>query len=161
MDDTELLDTCSADITALNKAHGLQDVIAQVKSGAVQRIRDKYGPQDGRKTLEMWKKIKGTLNRHERIFSVLRDDFKNDEARFFAFFQLPSTAGKPKVYLSLRKMAGAIPRMRKQIEEERNNVQYQNLESGTFSDALWEQRWAGQNDFEVWRSMGKESYDNL
>lgn len=159
--DAELLATCSADITALKKANSLEEVITQVKSGELQRIRDKYGPGRGRKTFPRWAKMKATVNRHERIFALLHDEFDNDEARFFAFFRLPSTTSQLNGYQSIRKISGAIPRMRKQVDDERKNMQYQDLESGAFSDALWKQRWPGQNDFEVWRSMGKESYEGL
>ncbi|KAF7973324.1 hypothetical protein HWV62_15575 [Athelia sp. TMB] len=159
--DTELLDTCSMDIDALNKVHGLVEVIAQVKSGAVQRMRDKYGPQKGRKTLSQWARIKVTVNRRERVFEILQDYFDNDEARFLAFFQLPPAPGNPTSYLPYRKVAGAIPHMKKDVEAEKKDVQYQDPESGEFSDALWQERWPGKNDFEVWRLMGKESYEKV
>lgn len=161
--EAELLATCQMDIEALTKANGLEDVIAQVQSGEVQRIREKYGPDlKHRRAIPKWSSIKSTLNRRERVFGVLRDDFNNDEARFFAFFKLTSTAGKrPTTYQSVRKIAGALPHMREDVNEEKAAVQYQDPQSGIFSDALWQQRWQGQNEFEVWRSMGKESYTGL
>lgn len=157
----QVLAACELDILALNKVDGLEEVIAQAKSGEVQRIRDTYGPQKGRPTIPKWASIKVTINRRERVFGVLKDDFNNDEARFFAFFQLVPTNKKPNPHRSIRQIAGATPHMRDQVDEERKNVQYQDLQSGIFSDALWEQRWPGQNGWEVWRSMGKESYDGL
>lgn len=159
---TELLATCHMDIEALNRANGLEDVIRQVQSGEVQRIREKYGPDlKHRRAIPKWNSIKSTLNRRERVFGVLQDDFNNDEARFFAFFELASTAGRPTTYQSVRKIAGALPRMREDVNAEKAAVQYQDTQSGIFSDALWQQRWQGQNGFEVWRSMGKESYKGL
>lgn len=155
--DAELLATCSMDITALERAAGLVEVITQVKSGEVQRIREKYGPQKGRDTFSKWKSMKTTITRRERVFGVLQNDFNNDEARFFAFFQITPPDG----YQSIRKIAGAIPRMRTQVDEEMALVQYKDPESGEFSDILWQEKWEGQNGFEVWRAMGKESYDRL
>ena len=90
-----------------------------------------------------------TITCRERVYAVLEDYFNDDEAHFLAFFQLPSTPGKPNSCQPYRKIAGAIPHMKKDVEAEKKDVRYQDPESGEFSDALWQQRWPGQNDFEV------------
>ncbi|KAF8060117.1 hypothetical protein FPV67DRAFT_1453087 [Lyophyllum atratum] len=75
-------------IQALNRASNLRDVIAQVESGAVAWMRDLYGPQEGHSAHPLWKRMKVTINRREKVFSQLMDplEFAGNKERFFAFF---------------------------------------------------------------------------
>lgn len=85
------LHSCTLDIESLARADGLHEVIMQLRSGEVQRIRDKYGPTDTMKAKPQWEHIKNTMSKRERLHKILRDDFGDDEAKFLKFFQVPDS----------------------------------------------------------------------
>jgi hypothetical protein len=126
----------------------------QVDSGEVRRIRDLYGPQKGRLAFPVWARIKVTITRRERVHEQLSTEFQGDKDRFFNFFTL--TPGKDALR-PYRKIAEAIPQMRKDLKAEMALPAYLDM-AGAFSMALWEQRWAGRNRWEVWRELGQEQY---
>jgi hypothetical protein len=156
------------DIQALNTANGLRDVIEQVESGQVKRIRDLYGPKSKKNTATdttgvSWNKIKGTITKRERIYDQLVKQFGGDKDRFFDFFTIQGTSRKRKnrngndELQALRKVADAIPHCMGDVTREKEMAIYLNS-SGQFSNELWAQKWAGKNDWEVWRELGKEQY---
>jgi hypothetical protein len=164
----DLLRTCGMDIQALNTANGLRNVIEQVESGQVKRIRDLYGPKSGKNTATdttgvSWNKIKGTITKRERIYDQLVKQFGGDKDRFFDFFTIQGTSRKRKnrngngELQALRKVADAIPHCMGDVTREKEMAIYLNS-SGQFSNELWAQKWAGKNDWEVWRELGKEQY---
>ena len=138
----------------LERAKNLGAVIAQVESGEVARIRERYGPCKDRRTDPFWFKIKVTVTRRERVYEQLAKDFKGDKDRFFSFF---ATGDKNNPMRSYRRIAEAIPQMRTDIETEQALPCYLN-EDGSFSASLWELRWPGKNCWEIWRELGKEHY---
>lgn len=158
-----ILNVCESDIEALTRAEGLRDVIAQVKSGQVRAIRDKYGPQKGRNSNSMWGRIKGAVTRRERLYEVLfKQEFGEDESRFFAFFTREQRATKKRVpeeetLWAFRLVVQAIPHMQADIQAERTKLCYSDS-SGGFSDEIWQDKWQGQNNMEIWRAIGKENY---
>jgi hypothetical protein len=170
----DLLQTCTVDIQALNTANGLRDVISQVESGQVQRIRDLYGPKPMKTTATTittitttptvkWKNIKGTITKRERIYEQFDSQFKKDKNRFFNFFIIQDTSRKRKhkggdeELQAMRKVVEAIPRCKADVKSEMKRQIYLDS-SGQFSDELWAQKWAGKNHWEVWRELGKEWY---
>jgi hypothetical protein len=60
--DAAILASGELDIQALERAMNLREVIEQLERGDVQRIRDKYGLQQGRAAHPMWQRIKVTIN---------------------------------------------------------------------------------------------------
>lgn len=156
-----ILDVCERQIDALTRAEGLRDVIDQVKSGRVQAIRDKYGPQKGRTSNPMWGKIKGAVTRRERLYEVLfRDEFGEDESRFFTFFTRERKSAQQEDSLqAFRPVVQAIPHMQADIKAEKTKPCYFDS-SGYFSDVIWQDVWEGQNNMEIWRAIGKENYSS-
>jgi hypothetical protein len=61
--DAAILASGELDIQALESATNLREfeVIEQLERGDVQRIRDKYGPQQGRAAHPVWRRIKVTI----------------------------------------------------------------------------------------------------
>ena len=84
-------------IEALEHAMNLQEVVEQLERGDVQRIRDKYGPQQGRASDRIWPRIKVTVNRRERLYHQLKDpgEFNSDKERFFKFFTATNHTSMP------------------------------------------------------------------
>jgi hypothetical protein len=153
-----ILAACEVDIEALNRAEGLRDVIAQVKSGQVQAIRQKYGPQIGRVTDPMWAKIKGAVTRRERLYALFEQEFGSNEGQFFAFFRRDRRKGDREDSLqAFRQVVQAIPHMERELAAEKEKSTYLD-DSGTFSEAVWESTWNGANKMEIWRAIGKENY---
>ena len=162
------------DIQALTRAANLREVIEQMERGDVERIRDKYGPREGRPSDPMWASIKVTVNRRERLYHQLMDpgEFGGNKEQFFAFFASPrgtaengSSHRKRKAdddelsadTIPFRLVTEAIPRRDKDIKLEREKPEYRS-EGGSFSIERWRERWGEANDWEVWRALGKEHY---
>ncbi|KAJ7472502.1 hypothetical protein FB451DRAFT_1367472 [Mycena latifolia] len=163
--DSMILASGSMSIEALTRADGLRDVIAQHESGAVAKIRDLYGPVKGRETNPMWKNIKVTITRRERLVLEFQNEFQGDKEKFFSFFTTTdpgSTGNKRKApepvekIRPLRRVVEAIPHRDKDLKTEQQLEDYQN--SGVFSEDLWVTKWAGYNKWEIWRAIGKEKY---
>lgn len=182
-----VLDQCKLDIQSLKRAEGLRDVISQVESGEVQRIREQYGPQHGRAALVQWASIKGAVTKRERVYRVLEADFRGDKNAFFAFFTDPEVTNEsstkamrrkkrrrtdsnlgdyPKTAIgdvhdnlrAFRRVVEAIPRVEAIVKVEMAKDEYQDSATGEFSQDLWDQRWHGANGWEIWRALGKEYY---
>jgi hypothetical protein len=163
----KVLDACSLDLKALNMAKNLREVIAQVDSGQVKDIRDRYGPTRGSAgSSAQWKMVKTVVNKRERIYTQLASEFNGDKDRFFAFFTIParkrkSLPGKSTVDgVQLRpsnKVAAAIYVRDKDLKEEMKSSDYHDG-NGHFQGDLWETRWQGRNQWEIWRELGKERY---
>jgi hypothetical protein len=167
-----LLDACSLDLKALNMAKNLKEAIAQVESGQVKEIRERYGPTHGSAgSSAEWKMVKTVVNKRERIYGQLASEFDGDKDRFFAFFTVePSTEHtkkqKPRrgkfavdgVQLRpLNKVAAAIYIRDKDLTEEKKSSDYCDS-NGSFRKDLWEARWGRMNQWEIWRELGKERY---
>ena len=158
-------------IEALEHATNLREVVEQLERGDVQRIRDKYGPQQGRASDRIWARIKVTVNRRERLYHQLKDpgEFNDDKDHFFKFFtatrntSMPATGRKRKVaegdlgMVPYRRIVEAIPHRDKDIQEERGSPAYWD-ETGTFSSQRWHERWGNSNNWEIWRVLEKEHY---
>ncbi|KAH7904815.1 hypothetical protein BJ138DRAFT_1018596 [Hygrophoropsis aurantiaca] len=161
--EASILRLCTADITALDRAETLRDMIIQVENGSVQRIRDRYGPVPGRASDPMWKTLKGKVTKRERLHQQLIEQFDSNKERFFAFFTVDigsAKRSKKKHSPCLRPsrlVVEAIPHLTRDLKEERKKDMYQDGE-GRFAAHLWEARWGDANDWEVWRIMGKEFY---
>jgi hypothetical protein len=140
----------------------LREVIEQLERGDVQRIRDKYGPQQGCAAHPMWGRIKVTINRHERLHRQLVDpgEFDGDKERFLEFFavarnKLTHRRKRKKdnedelEMLPYRLVVEAVPHRDKDIREEKKRPMY--CDGGM--------RVGGEaNDWEVWRRLDKEYY---
>jgi len=151
------------EIQALNRVTDLRGVIDQVECGGVQRIRDEYGPRRGRAPHPVWSTIKGTINRHERVYHQLVDpgEFAGNKERFFAFFADPRRqkrkADEGSNLIPYRLVAEAIPPRDKDIRQEKEGAKYRD-EAGLFSVQRWKQQWGEANDWEIWRALEKERY---
>ena len=167
--DTAILASGQLDIQALEHATNLWEVIDQLECGDVQRIRDKYGPQEGRAAHSMWPKIKVTINRRERLYHQLMDpsEFGGNKDHFFEFFTVAhdvlahgrkrkANRDDPEM-VPYRLIVEAVPHRDKDIQEERQSPMYQD-EAGSFSSQHWHERWGNVNDWEVWRMLKKEYY---
>jgi len=146
-------------------------VVEQLERGDVQRIRDKYGPRQGRASDRMWARIKVTVNRRERIYHQLKDpgEFNSDKEHFFKFFtatrntSMPATGRKrtpaegDSGMVPYRRIVEAIPHRDKDIREERESPAYRD-ETGSFSSQRWHERWGNSNNWEIWRVLEKEYY---
>ena len=151
-----MLASCSLDIEALTRAEGLCDVIAQVESGQVQAIREKYGPQRRRPTHLMWGKIKVAITRRERLYTLFKEQFQGDKDRFFAFFKKQQKSNEGHAFMAFRAVVEAIPHMERDLAAEKEKPEY--FAFNSFSDAIWDNKWKLQNKMEIWRAIGKESY---
>jgi hypothetical protein len=58
---------------------------------------------------------------------------------------------------AFRLVVQAIPHMQADIQAERTKLCYSDS-SGGFSDEIWQDKWQGQNNMEIWRALGKENY---
>lgn len=163
--DSMILSSGALNIEALKRADGLREVITQVRTGVVANMRDLYGPKQGRATNPMWANIKGTITRRERLASELNTEFNGNTEKFFAFFTfVPEVGGKKRKATTasveklrpLRLVVQAIPHRNKDLQHEKESNNYQ--QDGVFSDQLWLSAWAGKNQWEIWRAIGKEKY---
>lgn len=168
-EDHAVLQACQLELDALSHASSLREVIKQVEEGHVQQIRDKYGPKKGRPSHPLWENIKSTVNRRERLYAQLKNEFAGEKEHFFDFFTRrpedgPSVAssskGKRKAsgesLFPLRKVVEAIPRRDKDLAGERLRDVYRDDILGDFSEAKWCEHWGSRNSWEVWRAMGME-----
>ncbi|KAJ7141970.1 hypothetical protein C8R46DRAFT_1233343 [Mycena filopes] len=167
-----LLDDLSTTIAGLERCAGLRDVIRQIESGAVQAIRDRYGPSEvGRRGTahESWPRYSNLVSKRERLDRVLKQDFGGNKEVFFAFFTVPPPASKKRKrpvdepitseehFRSFRKIVEAIPWRDDDITSERRKAEYLGSD-GKFDDGRWIERWGTKNSWEVWREIGKERY---
>ena len=58
----------------------------------------------------------------------------------------------------MRKLVEAITQMEKDIVVQKQHSPYLGSD-GQFSMALWQAAWGDQNDWEVWRQLGLETYN--
>ncbi|TFY81454.1 hypothetical protein EWM64_g2559 [Hericium alpestre] len=84
----DMLKACEEEILSLESTEDLRDILEQVKNGRVQRMRDRYSPQPGRKANPNWKNVKVTVNRCERLYREFVGEFGADKARMFNFFSV-------------------------------------------------------------------------
>ncbi|KAJ7794013.1 hypothetical protein B0H14DRAFT_2622308 [Mycena olivaceomarginata] len=163
-----ILQDLSEIIVGLQRCEGLQDVITQIESGAVQKIRDRYGPVEvgHRNTAQPnWKQYAGLVSKRERLGRILTEDFSGDKDRFSVFFTTPPprpnrrarTEEQPPTehFRSFRKTIEARPWCESDISAERRQAGYCGT-TGEFSQVLWEERWGDQNMWEIWRQLGGE-----
>jgi len=171
VNDVTVLNSCHLDIENIQRAQDLRDAIEQVENGAVSRVRECYGPRDGRAADEMWGRLKGKITKRERLYALLTGAFKGDKDNFFDYFTIPESPGcKNKKQRSskgshcrrklvgLRLVVEAIPHCQKDLQDERRNAVYVDPVSGCFSEELWMAVWGDWNDWHVWRALGKECY---
>ncbi|KAK7034808.1 hypothetical protein R3P38DRAFT_3493032 [Favolaschia claudopus] len=162
-----LLDDLSRDIEGLSRCEGLRDIIQQVESREVARIRDRYGPSDGRRGTAdpSWSKYKNIVSKRERLYRILSEDFRGDKDRFFSFFTVPQMPKKRKRMVedeerlrSFRKIVEAAPWCEADILLEHQKEQYYGP-NGEFSELRWTEHWGSMNCWEVWREIKKERYE--
>ncbi|KAK7029927.1 hypothetical protein R3P38DRAFT_2932454 [Favolaschia claudopus] len=162
-----LLDDLSRDIEGLSRCEGLRDIIQQVESGEVARIRSRYGPSDGRRGTAdpLWSKYKNIVSKRERLYRILSEDFEGNKDRFFSFFTVPQIAKKRKRVIededrlrSFRKIVEAVPWCEADLQVERRKEQYHGL-NGEFCESRWAEHWGTMNCWEVWREIEKERYE--
>ena len=151
-------------VAALDRARNLHKIIQQVENGDVARIRERYGPQEGRAAHSMWPKIKLAVTRRERVSWELMVEFGGDRDRFFGFFVKQASSRKRKAVegdnetVAYRKLVQAISRRDRDLQDEQeNNVIYRD-DRGEFSESRWLEKWGTLNRWEVWRALGKEQY---
>ncbi|KAK7012493.1 hypothetical protein R3P38DRAFT_2550330 [Favolaschia claudopus] len=166
-----LLDDLSKEIEGLARCEGLRDIIQQVESGEVSRIRARYGPSEGRRGTAdpSWPKYKNIVSKRERLYRILSEDFAGDKQRFFAFFTVPQIPKKRKRakeeadspedhFRSFRKIVEAAPWCEADLAVERGKEQYHGS-NGEFSDMQWAAKWGTRNSWEIWREVGNERYE--
>ncbi|KAK6972280.1 hypothetical protein R3P38DRAFT_3485618 [Favolaschia claudopus] len=168
-----LLDDLSKEIEGLARCEGLRDIIQQVESGAVAKIRARYGPSDGRRGTAdpSWPKYKNIVSKRERLYRILSEDFAGDKQRFFTFFTVPQIPKKRKRakeepesledsehFRSFRKIVEAAPWCEADLLAEREKEQYHGS-NGRFCDLQWAGKWGTMNSWEIWRELGDERYE--
>ncbi|KAJ7660297.1 hypothetical protein DFH06DRAFT_1130189 [Mycena polygramma] len=82
---------------SLERCEGLPAIIQQIESGAVQAIRDRYGPSKPgqRGTADAsWPKYSNLVSKRERLHRILTQDFEGDKGRFLAYFSVSPPATK-------------------------------------------------------------------
>lgn len=166
------LDDLSTAIAGLERCEGLRAIIQQIESGAVQVIRDRYGPSKPgqRGTADAnWSKYSNLVSKRERLHRILIQDFAGDKERFFHFFSVPPPVTKKRKraanepttfdehFRSFRKIVEAVPWCEADLTTERQKDEYLGAD-GSFSEALWSGRWTTMNGWEVWREIGRERY---
>ncbi|KAJ7137298.1 hypothetical protein C8R46DRAFT_1357612 [Mycena filopes] len=167
-----VLDDLSTVVAGLERCQGLQAIIQQIESGAVQAIRDRYGPSKPghRGTADpSWPRYSNLVSKRERLYRILIQDFGGNKERFFNFFSVPPPVAKKRKraddepttvedhYRSFRKIVEAVPWCEADLATERRNNQYLGAD-GNFSEDLWKGRWKTSNGWEVWREIGRERY---
>ncbi|KAJ7444235.1 hypothetical protein B0H11DRAFT_2342832 [Mycena galericulata] len=134
--DSIILASGGVNVEALNRADGLREVVAQLKSGACGK-----DPST----------IKVTITRRERLQGGLDAEFHGDLEKFFSFFTTTDIrAGKkgksrqPAEKLRpMRLVVQAIPHRDKDLEAEKLLEKYHH--GGVFSQEMWESEWSGMN----------------
>ncbi|GJE89367.1 hypothetical protein PsYK624_054660 [Phanerochaete sordida] len=162
------LRSCELDIDSLERPANLREVLDQLESGHVERIRKAYGPSAGRASSPQWKGIRNTVTKRERLYEVFKTDFASDRCAFLSFFRIPAAAKKRKgqkpqnaeqeAFRPFRAVVEAIPHVTEDIDTEMAKAEYRGGVSGEFSDALWKARWGTMNRWEVWRALDLELY---
>ncbi|TCD59838.1 hypothetical protein EIP91_011334 [Steccherinum ochraceum] len=151
---------------------GLPGVLRLLESGAIRRIREAYGPMEGRKPHPNWKQVKIKVNRHERVGKQVVKYFNNNKDAFLKFFVMtedsrPAGSRKRKLrsssepqYRAYRLVSQAIPHMEADVNRHRKEVQYADPATGEFSEQRWRARWGDVSDnwWMVWRELGLERY---
>ncbi|KAJ7610076.1 hypothetical protein FB45DRAFT_761555 [Roridomyces roridus] len=168
-----LLEDLSTVIAGLERRDGLDQIIDQVESGAVAKIRALYGPKDGqpKSAHKSWGSFKNIVSKRERLHRILTEDFGGDKSLFFSYFTAPPTADKPPArkkiktdddlkskYRPYRKIVEARPWCEADLVVEREKGQYRTV-TGEFSTELWVARWGSKNSWEVWREIARECYN--
>ncbi|KAF8837493.1 hypothetical protein BDN67DRAFT_1004905 [Paxillus ammoniavirescens] len=133
-EDQAILQACQAEFGALSRASSLCEVIGQVEEGRVQQIRDKYGPCKGCRPHPLWGNVKVTVNRRERLYAQLMNEFAGDKVHFFDFFtrqpqdESGSSKGKRKAssesLFALCKVVEAILRWDEDLRGEAERLQF-------------------------------------
>ncbi|KAI4522607.1 hypothetical protein K525DRAFT_198431 [Schizophyllum commune Loenen D] len=167
-DDVAISNTSVVNLISLPTANTLQDAIAQCESGLVARIRAMYGPPDGKKGTAAepvtWSRYKTNVTRRERLFQVLKSDFKNDKDRFFSFFSKPAKAvgaGSKRSHAEVDNdspplvVCYSVSQVLQAIHKCNSDIRSVTKSMGTEERAA---RWGMKNDFEIWRELGMESY---
>ena len=174
VNDVTVLHSCQLDIENIQHAQDLRDAVEQVENGAVSHVHEHYGPRDDRAADEMWDRLKGKIMKHERLYALLTNAFKGDKDSFFDYFTISESTGcKNKKQCSPSNLKGshcghklvglhlvveAIPHCQKDLQDERRNAVYVDPVSSCFSEELWMAVWGDQNNWHVWRALGKECY---
>ncbi|KAL1667528.1 hypothetical protein GGF50DRAFT_48364 [Schizophyllum commune] len=166
--DVAISNTSVVNLISLPTANTLQDAIAQCESGLVARIRAMYGPPDGKKGTAAepvtWSRYKTNVTRRERLFQVLKSDFKNDKDRFFSFFSKPAKAvgaGSKRSHAEVDNdspplvVCYSVSQVLQAIHKCNSDIRSVTKSMGTEERAA---RWGMKNDFEIWRELGMESY---
>ncbi|KDQ27369.1 hypothetical protein PLEOSDRAFT_158747 [Pleurotus ostreatus PC15] len=144
-----------AEIRAIERASGLRDILLQREE--VARLRNLYGPKtDTREPSNpLWSQMKMALTRPR----FLKFFTKNEPA-------VPRKRKRPhdldpnhhkELLQPFRRVVEAIKCRNDAIAAEKRQAMYLST-SQEFSQSLWHQRWGDQNDWEVWRALGKEQY---
>ncbi|KAJ7606708.1 hypothetical protein FB45DRAFT_878302 [Roridomyces roridus] len=168
-----LLEDLSTVIAGLERRDGLDQIIDQVESGAVAKIRALYGPKDGqaKSAHKSWGSFKNIVSKRERLHRILTEDFGGDKSLFFSYFTVPPTDKPParkkiktddnllkSKYRPYRKIVEARPWCEADLVVEREKGQYHTV-TGEFSAELWVARWGSKNSWEVWRELARERYN--
>lgn len=171
------------DVKALNNCKDFRGTIEQVKDGLVARIRDTHGPKKGHgnpkrtaSEISHWKSINTVICRREEVYRILKDSFGGDENRFYACFTMSvaeqnrltekakkgkrkasdlegedSIADSDKYLLPFGSVCNQKKHVDNTLSEERDKVEYQ--VEGQFSQAVWDARFEGMNEWEMWRAI--------
>ncbi|KAJ7210307.1 hypothetical protein C8J57DRAFT_1608144 [Mycena rebaudengoi] len=176
-DDAAILEDLSSLILGLERCDGLREIVQQIESGAVKKIRDRYGPAAPgcRGTADpMWSKYSNLVSKRERLGRILEIDFVGDKDRFFAFFTVsppnrrkkqkiaeePSNSTATEHFRAFRRIVEAHPWCEADLAAERRKAEYLQ-QGGEFSQEIWDAKWGQQNIWEVWRVLGGERYTKV
>ena len=82
------LSACDQDIGIMERTEGLREVLEQVQSGLVHRLRVKYGPSSSppKKADPLWSTLGQQISKRERLYRDFEVEFGGDIERYLTFF---------------------------------------------------------------------------
>ncbi|KAF8480572.1 hypothetical protein JB92DRAFT_3102092 [Gautieria morchelliformis] len=142
-------------IEVMARTEGLREVLEQVQSGLVQRLRDRYGPGKDKKADPLWATLGQQISRRERLARDFESEFQGDMDRFLGFFTYTSSVRR-KVEVKTRSMrllvTKDIPNRTKCLEQEQQQECYRD-EKGVFSKEKWLERWGSKNKWDIYYEL--------
>ncbi|KAJ7240213.1 hypothetical protein C8J57DRAFT_1245431 [Mycena rebaudengoi] len=150
-----VLEDLSSLILGLERCDGLREIVQQIESGAVKKIRDRYGPAapGHRGTADpMWPKYSNLVSKRERLGLLPPNRRKKHKST-----EESSTSTAAEHFRAFRRIVEAHPWCEADLAAECRKAECLQAD-GEVSQAIWDVKWGQQNIWEVWRVLGGERY---
>jgi hypothetical protein len=139
----------------MGRTEGLREVLEQVQSGLVERLRVKYGPGRNKKADPLWATLGQQISRRERLARDFESEFQGDMERFLDFFTYTGSVRR-KVEVKTRSMRLLvtldIPNRNKCLEQEQQRKHYKD-DKGVFSKEKWLEKWGSKNKWDIYYEL--------